>query len=59
LVAKTGRASHTVTRYPRTLATRTSALVKSTAPNTTMCGAGVNASRKTVTDVPLIWPCHP
>ena len=58
-VANTSRASHTVTRYPSTLAARTSALVKSTAPNTSIWGGGANDSMNTDTVCSRASPCSP
>ncbi len=58
-VANTGRASHTVTRYPRTLPTLASAAVKSTAPKMIIRGGGANDSMNTDTSRALASPCRP
>ena len=48
-MANTSRASHTVTVYPMTLAMRTRAAVKSTAPKINMSGGGAKVSMNTET----------
>jgi hypothetical protein len=58
-VANTGRASHTVTRYPRKLPIRATAAAKSIAPNTSIRGAGANDHTNTRMPSPRRSPSGP
>ena len=59
MVANTGRASQTVTRYPRKEPTLATAAAKSMAPNTSIRGAGAKQDTKTDSPSPRRWPSGP